>query len=315
MSVSTLAVGDLTVDIILGPMADVPGWGEESEVATVDFRLGGNLGNFAVAARMLGLDVFCAGPIGDDDNGVRVRRELSAIGCKTELVHTVLGGKTCVSIGFVRDDGERLFVTYPGVLKTLTDFIREVRPPLTDVAFFSGWCQPPRVDGSTLIRGFAALSEQETRIVFDLSWSTETWNRKTELLETLRHVDFVLLNKDELSAIVGVPGVQDGLGILTAALGDRPAVIVKRGPDGAASKRGSGPIMHANAPLVNATSAVGAGDSFNAAFIAGTFEQRLDLAEATAYACGFASRMMEMGRPKSLLDIDAAPARDLARGS
>jgi sugar/nucleoside kinase (ribokinase family) len=314
MSISVLGVGDLTIDIILGPMADMPRWGSESEVATADFRLGGNLGNFAVAARVLGLDVLCAGPIGDDDNGLRVRRDLATIGCRTELIRTVPGGKTCVSIGFVRDDGERLFVTYTGVLKTLADFVRETRPPRTDVAFFSGWCQPPRVDAPTLRRCFARLSDQKTPIVVDLSWSTETWDRKGELLEMLRHADFVLLNKDELAAIVDLPTVERGLAALAEALGERPAVIVKRGPDGAASKRGSGRILHAKAPPVTAASAVGAGDSFNAAFVAGTFERHLDLEGATAYACTFASSMMQTGRPKSIRDLGAAQPGSLAHG-
>ena len=314
MSVSTLAVGDLTVDVVLGPMADVPAWGTESEVETVEMRLGGNLGNFAVAARVLGLEVLCAGPIGDDDNGLYVCRELEKIGCGTELVRTVPGGKTCVSIGLVRNDGERLFVTYAGVLNTLNDFIRGVRPPVTDVAFFSGWCQPPRVDRPTLTDCFAALAKQDTRIVCDLSWSAESWERTPDLIEMLRHVDFVLLNKDELRAIVGLRPVEEGLATLVAALGDRPTVIVKRGPEGATARRGSGPITHASAPVVGAASAVGAGDNFNAGFIAGIFQQHLDLAAATAYACAFASRMMETGRPSSIIDIDAEAARDMARG-
>ena len=91
MTVSILAIGDLTVDIILGPLSDLPAWGEEGEVASLEARLGGNLGNFAVAARLLGLNVLCAGPIGDDDYGTRVLRDLEAIGCITKLVRSVAG--------------------------------------------------------------------------------------------------------------------------------------------------------------------------------------------------------------------------------
>lgn len=299
MTVSVLAIGDPTVDIILGPISQFPGWGEESEVANLETRLGGNLGNFAVAARLLGLDVVCAGPIGDDDNGIRVLKDLEAIGCSTHYVRSVVGGATCVSIGFVRHDGERLFVTHTGVLHRLGDFVRRLEPPVTDVAFFTGWCQPPRVDGPTLVGCFAALSARETRIVIDLNWSTESWNRKAELLEALQHVDFVLLNKDELAAIAGYDDLDSGLASLTAVLGNRPAVIVKRGAEGAASKRGDGPIVRARAPSVSPASAVGAGDSFNAAFIAAMFERQLGLSEAVDYACTFASGMVKKGRPNS----------------
>jgi sugar/nucleoside kinase (ribokinase family) len=196
----------------------------------------------------------------------------------------------------VRTDGERLFVTYPGVLQKLVDFMEHVEPPATDVAFFSGWCQPPRVDGPALVEFFGKLREQKTSIVTDLSWSDESWNRRQELLDVLRHVDFALLNAEELAAIVGDQDVERGLGILTEYLGDKPTVIVKCGAKGALAKNLRHTVTRVNAPAVGKVSTVGAGDNFNAAFIAAKWDRQLDLAGATDYACTFASEMMKTGR-------------------
>jgi sugar/nucleoside kinase (ribokinase family) len=296
MATKVLVIGDLVVDIILGRVARLPAWGKETEVDSCESRLGGNAGNFALAARSIGLDVHCAGPIGDDDNGDRVERELRALGCNTQLVRR-MPGSTCISVGLVRDDGERLFVTYPGVLNQLAEFIRQMEPPAIDVAFLSGWCQPPRIAGSALAEFCAGLSGRKIGVVMDLSWTAESWNHRPELIGVLRQADFVLLNRDELGAIVGHRDLDKGIASLAAELGKRPAVIVKLGPDGAAGKHGGGAIVRARAPAVGSASSVGAGDSFNAAFVAASFHRQLGLARAIEHACEFASETMRKGRP------------------
>ncbi len=124
MTISILALGDFALDVVLGPISDFPAWGKESEAANGVMRFGGNLGNFIVAARALGLQLQVAGLVGDDENGDRLKRDLAALGCNTDLVRTVAGGATCISVGFYHETGERLFVTYPGVLNDLEGFIR-----------------------------------------------------------------------------------------------------------------------------------------------------------------------------------------------
>jgi ribokinase len=297
MAISILALGDLALDIVLGPLSELPAWGNESEAATGVMRLGGNLGNFVVAAQALGLPLRVAGLVGEDENGVRLVRDLAALGYPTDLVRTVPHGTTCISVGFYHHKGERLFVTYPGVLDELDGFIRAAAFPTTDVAFLTGWCQPPRVGAAILAPFCDSLATRGTTTVMDLSWNERSWASREDVLEVLRHVDYALMNRDELGALSGETGVDAALATLGARLGSRPTIVAKLGRDGAAARLPSGAVLRASAPPAGTASAVGAGDTFNAGFISARFVEGIELESALAKACAFASAMMRSGRP------------------
>jgi len=296
MTISILALGDLALDVILGPISDFPAWGNESEAATGVVRLGGNLGNFAVAARALDLHLRVAGLVGDDENGSRLKRDLAALGCSTDFVRTVAGGATCISVGFYHDKGERLFVTYPGVLKDLEIFIRGAQFRPTEVAFLTGWCQPPRVSAAVLMAFCDTLAELSASVVMDLSWSDASWACGEDVIAVLRHVDYVLMNCDELAALSGEANVDTALAALGERLGTRPTIVVKLGPDGAVARLPSGDVVRASAPPAGNASTVGAGDAFNAGFISARFVDGLDIEAALAKACVVASAMIRGGR-------------------
>jgi sugar/nucleoside kinase (ribokinase family) len=211
-------------------------------------------------------------------------------------VQVIANGATCVSVGIFRTDGERLFVTYPGVLDRLGEYLANVTPPTADVAFFSGWCQPPRVDPAILTRLFALLAKSGTPIAFDLSWHDETWRNKQLLREVLEQTDFVLLNRDELAALVDNRPTDAALDALATELGERPTIVVKAGANGALAKHGGNAIVQVMVPALSTASAVGAGDAFNAAFLAATFGEHQNLTTAIARACNFATAAMRTGR-------------------
>lgn len=172
-----LAIGDLTLDRIMGPFADLPDWGHEVEAACRATRLGGNIGILAVAGKILGLDLICAGPLGADANGAWIRGEIAALGYGTEHLSIIDGAATSETFALVRTDGERAFLTYPGVLRQLGSFVLGADLPSADVAFFSGWCQPPRIATSILLERFSALRARGTAIAMDLCWHAESWRR------------------------------------------------------------------------------------------------------------------------------------------
>jgi sugar/nucleoside kinase (ribokinase family) len=296
MTSSVLAIGDIALDIVLGPLPLLPEWGEEAEVSSVDMRLGGNLGNFLVAARRLGLDVACAGLLGDDDNGLRLMRDIQMLGFSPGLMRVVAGGKSPVSIGLFRNDGERLFVTYPGVLADLGSLLTDSALPAADVVFLTGWCQPPRIDAPILSAFCRRSSERGAGVVMDLSWNSSSWAIREDLLSVLGEVDVALMNRDELAALSGIVDVEEGLERLGKRLGAKTDLVAKLGAQGAMLREGNGKIMRTEVPVVEGASAVGAGDNFNAGFIEARFEKGLTLAGALTEASIFASTMMRTGR-------------------
>ncbi len=312
MSPKILAIGDLTVDQIMGPLSSLPGWGEEGEVRSLEIRLGGNTGNFALTAKALGLDIVCMGSIGDDGNGAWIRAELEAHGLTTNhlQVHDDLG--TSVSVALVKDDGERLFVTYPGALGRLGDVVAGGGFPDASHALFSGWCQPPRVAATTLAERFDALRARGTKVVIDLAWSDASWKIRDDLFEALKRADIIIMNSDEAAALTRQSDLRAAMEHLRYHLGPEATVIVKCGADGALLSAPYLAVTSVPALLVKRPlPAVGTGDGFNAGFLHALAVQKLQPVDAVQFGCDVASWQLANGRQKQ---VDAAAIRALRAG-
>ncbi|EXL02517.1 hypothetical protein BG46_07080 [Brucella anthropi] len=300
MSPVVLAIGDLTVDQIFATLRDLPAWGQETEVDRMEVRLGGNTGNFALAGKRLGLDVRCAGPIGNDDNGIWIRKELERKGLNTDLLDIRDGSATSVTTALVREDGERLFITLPGALTKLGKMLQRSFPA-AELALFSGWCQPPRVRKEILHDVFARLKAAGTKIAVDLAWSEASWSARGDVLEVLSKVDFALMNSDEATALTGEADLIVAAEKLYAQLGEGAVLVVKNGERGALLRQSGKPSVTIPAiKITGQVQAVGAGDSFNAGFIHALAAQQLDAEAATAFGCDFATWMLTHGRDEAV---------------
>jgi sugar/nucleoside kinase (ribokinase family) len=111
---------------------------------------------------------------------------------------------------------------------------------------------------------------------------TGRWDRST-LDPILRVTDYFLPNAAEALALTGHHQVEDAAGILARR---GPLVVVKNGADGAIAHSGS-KVLRAPALKVDTIDAVGAGDSFDAGWVAAVLNgSRPDRALAIAAACG-----------------------------
>ncbi|MBB3594911.1 sugar/nucleoside kinase (ribokinase family) [Rhizobium sp. BK529] len=309
MSTKILAIGDLTIDQIMAPLQDLPRWGEEAEVHDLEIRLGGNTGNFALTANALGLEVACMGPIGRDSNGRWVRAELERHGLTTKHLHVCSDLGTSVSVALVKEDGERLFVTYPGALAHLENMVARGNFPAATYALFSGWCQPPRVAAPVLAACFDRLRARGTTVVIDLAWSEASWLVRDQLFGALSRANIVIMNIDEAAALTGRTDLPAVMESLRAHLGADMMIIVKRGSEGAMLD-----VPHmspTNIPafrVAEPRAAVGTGDSFNAGFLHALAVQRLTPVDAAQFGCDVASWQLMHGRKDR---IDAAEIRSL----
>src|SRR5690606_7475573 len=100
-------------------------------------------------------------------------------------------------------------------------------------------------------------------------------------IEWLGVADHVLLNEEEVAGFGGVSAI-------LPALRPTATLIVKRGPEGAQAFR-AGETFCVGAPRIDVIDTVGAGDSFNAAYLARRVAGA-PLQEAIGYGVEVASR-------------------------
>jgi len=93
----------------------------------------------------------------------------------------------------------------------------------------------------------------------------------------------------ETTTLAGLASPADAARRIRAGMRDRATVIVKRGPDGAIAIGAGGELIEAAAPRVPVIDTIGAGDVFNAAFLAALAQGR-SLVKCLSAAIQVASR-------------------------
>lgn len=259
-------IGNVNVDLILGPHDQWPHLGTEVLVDTMDLRVGGSAGNSLLALRGIGADAHVIANVGWDSFGAWLRQELHGIQ-GTWLTSTA---PTSVTVALSHVTGERTFFTFLGHLSELSwpDIERAVSTvSANDVILLSGVFLTPalRRDYPKLLR---ALKSRGARLAIDPGWPPEGWTDavRDELRGWLAWCDDVLLNDQELCAFIGRTDVHDAAHEALSSLPSTATLVVKRGADGASawSERGA---VHVDAPAVAVIDTVGAGDTFNAAYL------------------------------------------------
>lgn len=267
----TLA-GELNLDLILyGLPAELPAE-RELLAERMMLTLGSSAAIVAHNLAALGCRVGFIARIGDDPLGGIAIERLAGGGVDVGKVRRV-GGETKTGLTVIlQRERERNILTYPGTIfdLTLEDLDLEY---LTDAGHF-------HLSSYYLQRGLRAhVGELFRRLKAEgLTISLDTnddpdgkWDGG--LLEVLRYVDVFLPNAREARRITD----SEDLETAVARLAERvPLVVVKLGEEGALARRGRERVRSA-AVKVEFVDPVGAGDSFDAGFLA-QFVRGADLA-------------------------------------
>ncbi len=106
-------------------------------------------------------------------------------------------------------------------------------------------------------------------VLLDTGWPPEGWTEEVrqELNDLLENRDYFLPNREELAGLTGETDVEAGLKQLPADL----QTVVKLGDNGAGVLEAK-TFINLSAPSVTVADTVGAGDTFNAAFVYGLKE-------------------------------------------
>jgi sugar/nucleoside kinase (ribokinase family) len=206
---------------------------------------------------------------------------LAQAGVDTSAVIRDPDAPTGVSVGLV-DDDDRAMLTATGALSRLraADVPRGLIAAARHVHVSSPFLQ----DG--LRPGLAALTANARSASLDPGWDPrERWD------VALDGFDVLLPNAQEALALAGrgdggakaARGVADAEAAARHLARDRRMVVVKLGPEGALAVR-DGEAVRVRAPVVDAVDGTGAGDSFDAGFLAAHLRGD-DLADALALGC------------------------------
>jgi sugar/nucleoside kinase (ribokinase family) len=262
-----IVAGNASVDLLLGPLAPWPTPGTETVVERIAWRVGGALGNTALALAGLGVPASLVWDVGDDAMGAWLAEALADAGDPPR----VLAAPTSVTVALTHPDGERTFVSHLGHLATsdlaaLSAAIDRAVPG--DVVLVGGVFLLPRWRAGLP----ALLARARSRglvTALDTGWPNEGWTHpvRAEVRAALPHVDLFLPNLEEARGLLGVADASPTFALehLTALVAGR--VAIKLGPDGAAYEHG-GRIAVAPAPDLGVADTVGAGDTFNAGLLA-----------------------------------------------
>ncbi|BAS28169.1 carbohydrate kinase family protein [Limnochorda pilosa] len=289
-------IGNLEVDLVLGPLPAMPRWGEERIASRRERRAAGSAGYTAIALGSLGHPALLVGPIGRDAEGELVQAAVRGVGLpETGLIQT--RGETGLSVTLVRNDGERSFVNHLGCLEDFhPDDLEPLWPELrrVDLVLLSGYFLLPAFRGTPTARLFRRLQSEGVVTALDTGDAVEGWTDavRAEMGEVLAATDWLFPNEAEAC---GIAGTADGYEAARRLLRLGPKkVIVKRGSRGSAAVTADGVVDGPSFP-VQVIDTVGAGDTFNAGYLAAWAEGRPD---RDALACAAAAASLYISSPQ-----------------
>ncbi|WP_439659633.1 carbohydrate kinase family protein [Lentzea sp. HUAS TT2] len=270
-----LVVGDANPDVLVFGAPGTPAYGQaETLVEQGVLALGGSAAIVAHGAARLGLAVGLAAMVGRDAAGDFVLDELKSAGVDISACVRHPDLPTALTVCLNQAGGDRAILTAPGCLAAFgPDDVPEVAARHVHAASY--FLQPRLAAGLPEVFRAARRSGATTSLDTNDDPSG-AWALHPDLLG---QCTFVLPNQAEAVALTGAA---DPLPVLAAA---GPVPVVKAGGDGCVALQGQERIS-ARLPAVEPVDTVGAGDSFDAGFLAGWLHER-DL--RTALALGVAA--------------------------
>jgi sugar/nucleoside kinase (ribokinase family) len=259
-----IVFGDTCVDLVVTGADVVPRFGQvEKLVDNYVIEMGGSCCIFACQAARLGLRVGILGRVGDDGFGRLVLRRLDECGVDTRHVIVDPALKTGLGIALVQGR-DRAILTYPGSLcaigpEDVTDEFLASARHLHHGSYFLHTRLRSHMPGI-----FRRARDFGLSTSLDINWDPdERWN--STLPDVLSLTDVFMPNEQEAIHLSGCSNLEEAAVWLRGRV---PVVAMKRGADGARLYSEQEMVERTVSPVTGGDS-IGAGDSFDAGFLAG----------------------------------------------
>jgi ribokinase len=259
-----LTFGDLCVDLVMTGPDVTPQFGQvEKLVEDYTLEMGGSCSIFACQAAKLGLRTEILGKVGDDDFGRLMLRRMRESGVDTSRVSVDPALKTGMGIALC-PPGDRAILTYMGTINVLQpadvsdELLASARHLHHGSYFLHTGLRPGIAD---IFRRAKALGLTTS---LDTNWDPD--NRWEGLDEMLPLTD-VFMPNDEEALRISRQDTLEAAGAYFLAKGVR-IVTLKAGSKGARIITRETTLERPVVPVTGGDS-IGAGDSFDAGFLAG----------------------------------------------
>jgi sugar/nucleoside kinase (ribokinase family) len=296
-----VVLGDVNPDVVVQGDDLVPAFGQaEHIVDSIRLTVGGSGAILACGAARLGLRVALVGVVGDDMFGRFMREQLIAKGVDVSGLRIdpeLPTGATVV----LSQPGDRAMLTATGTISSLGPEAL-VLPAVLGArhihvsSYFLQLGLAPHLPDL-----FAQARDRGVSTSIDPNWDPSgVWD--TDLRPLLGLVDVFLPNAMEATRLTGTSDLDRALEILG---GLASTVVIKVGADGAIATA-AGATVRVGAIEETVVDTTGAGDSFDAGFLAGFLGgESLEKSLALGNACGALSTRVAGG-------TDAQPTMDEA---
>ena len=277
-----LVLGDANPDLVMHGGDVIPAFGQaERVVDEANLTIGGSGGILACGAARLGLRTAFCGVVGDDLFGRFVREEMMGHGVDIRGLVVLPGRPTGVTV-VLSAPQDRAMLTAPGT-------IGDLRADLIDLRLLHS-ARHVHVSSFFLQQGLAAdlpqlfqdIRARGGTVSLDPNWDPSgEWDGG--LMRLLPRLDVFLPNAMEAMRLAHISDLDTAIARLRA---HTSIVVIKDGGSGAVASS-LGETARAPAFQVNVQDTTGAGDSFDAGFLAAWLHgETIERALAVGNACG-----------------------------
>ncbi len=260
-------LGVIVLDALSGPLSGYPVRPGQTQIVTkqVRFAAGGGAANTGSALARMGLGACVFSKLGDDFAGRYLLDELRASGVDTRGICVSATDATPFTFVGVHADGDRTFIHTPGANLTFSpDDLDRARLLDCDFLLYQDLWVKPAIDGEP---GAAILAEARRRgavTMLDECFGLGPDRRQLEVM--LPHCDYFVPSLDDMRVVYPGASAEDVAARLLA--GGAGAVVLKMGPEGCLVAQRGGGRRHVPAFPTDVVDTTGAGDCWDAGFIA-----------------------------------------------
>jgi sugar/nucleoside kinase (ribokinase family) len=291
-----LVVGDLSV-ITLFRIARLPQPGSNVVADGASIWVSGVAANLAWALRGLGAEVAVVGAVGADVFGRVVRDDLSARGIDIAYV-TTLAAPTSLFTILVDEAGERTMIGHRGASAHLALEEEPVQQWAPDWCHVSGYALLNPQIRQRFPDFLTTLARRHLPCSVDLEGIAQAGSRIDLAAVT------AFCNRDECTHYFRCARLED------ADIPERTLLIVKAGQEGCYAVA-HGAVARVPAFEVGVVDCTGAGDAFNAGFIAAMLR---GLGQPAACVWGNAAAALKVGRAGPRIDLSVARIEQVIGG-
>jgi sugar/nucleoside kinase (ribokinase family) len=283
-------IGELNVDLVATGLSTLPKLGHEILATDFQVALGSASAIFACGMAKFGFAITFISKVGKDDFGKFCLDELQKSGVTTSRVRVEPDVKTGVTICLSTPE-DRAMVTYLGAISQLkyADLPLSVLKGHRHLHLTSYFLQ------ELLQASFPKILKQARRMGLTTSFDpnsdpSQKW--EDDIWKVFAETDVLFMNEPEALQLTRRENIHQALKYLGKFT---PCVVIKLGAKGAAAIK-DGEITSAPGFKVEAIDTTGAGDSFDAGFIAGYVEGKtIDECLRIGNACGALSTLKAGG--------------------